>query len=107
VQEAISIIDELEDAVRNGSSARQVETLRQPDLQAAADGLLDRLRAHTRHRLDDDVAVLLAELTLTDPGSRQSAAAGQRSTAALCSGRPRAGPGCSQGGRPCDPVAPA
>ena len=39
----------------------------QPDLQAAADELLDRLRAHTRHRLDDDVAVLLAELTLTDP----------------------------------------
>jgi Stage II sporulation protein E (SpoIIE)/ACT domain len=46
---------------------QQVETLRQPDLQAAADQLLDRLRAHTRHRLDDDVAVLLAELTLTDP----------------------------------------
>jgi WhiB family redox-sensing transcriptional regulator len=40
---------------------------------------LDRLRAHTRHRLDGDVAVLLAELTPTDPGlqpaGRQSAAA--------------------------------
>jgi sigma-B regulation protein RsbU (phosphoserine phosphatase) len=45
----------------------QIETLRRPDLQAAADELLDRLRAHTRHRLDDDVAVLLADLTLTDP----------------------------------------
>jgi Stage II sporulation protein E (SpoIIE) len=44
---------------------QQVQTLRRPDLQAAADELLDRLRAHTRHRLDD-VAVLLAELTLTD-----------------------------------------
>ena len=46
---------------------QQIETLRRPDLQSAADDLLDRLRAHTRHRLDDDVAVLLAELTLTDP----------------------------------------
>jgi len=45
---------------------QQVETLRRPDLQSAADELLDRLRAHTRHRLDDDVAVLLAELTLTE-----------------------------------------
>jgi phosphoserine phosphatase RsbU/P len=45
---------------------QQVQTLRGPDLQAAADELLDRLRAHTRHQLDDDVAVLLAELTLTD-----------------------------------------
>jgi sigma-B regulation protein RsbU (phosphoserine phosphatase) len=56
---------------------QQTDALRQPDLQAAADQLLDRLRAHTRHRLDDDVAVLLAELTLTDPGL-QSATAGQR-----------------------------
>ena len=47
---------------------RQTDALRQPDLQAAADELLDRLRAHTRRRLDDDVAVLLAELTLTDLG---------------------------------------
>ena len=31
--------------------------------------LMERLRAHTRHRLDDDVAVLLAELTLSDPGT--------------------------------------
>lgn len=36
-------------------------TLRQPDLQAAADGLLDRLLAHTRRKLDDDVALLLVE----------------------------------------------
>ena len=46
---------------------QQIEALRRPDLQSAADDLLERLRAHTRHRLDDDVAVLLAELTLTDP----------------------------------------
>src|SRR6202034_927320 len=55
----------------------QIDALRRPGLQAAADELLDRLRAHTRNRLDDDVAVLLAELTLTDPGL-QSATAGQR-----------------------------
>jgi hypothetical protein len=38
-------------------------TLRQPDLQAAADGLLDQLLAHTRRKLDDDVALLLVEAT--------------------------------------------
>ncbi len=32
-----------------------------PDLQAAADGLLDRVLAHTRRKLDDDVALLLVE----------------------------------------------
>jgi sigma-B regulation protein RsbU (phosphoserine phosphatase) len=37
------------------------DTLRGPDLEAAADGLLDRLVAHTGRRLDDDVAVLLFE----------------------------------------------
>jgi phosphoserine phosphatase RsbU/P len=46
---------------------QQNQALRRPDLQVAADELLDRLRAYTRHRLDDDVAVLLAELTLTQP----------------------------------------
>ena len=58
---------------------QQIQALSRPDLQAAADELLDRLRAHTRRRLDDDVAVLLAELILTDPGSAlQPAAPGQR-----------------------------
>jgi serine phosphatase RsbU (regulator of sigma subunit) len=52
---------------------RQTDALGQPDLQAAADELLDRLRAHTRRRLDDDVAVLLAELTLTDVGLEPAA----------------------------------
>ncbi len=37
------------------------DTLRQPDLQAAADGLLDRVLAHTKRKLDDDVALLLVE----------------------------------------------
>ena len=46
---------------------QQAGALRRPDVNEAADELLDRLRSHTRHRLDDDVAVLLAELTLTDP----------------------------------------
>jgi phosphoserine phosphatase RsbU/P len=40
-----------------------VDTLRHPDLQAAVDGLLDRLLAHTGRRLDDDVALLLLEAT--------------------------------------------
>jgi len=61
---------------------QQIQALSRPDLQAAADELLDRLRAHTRRRLDDDVAVLLAELTLTDPGcGLQPPAPGQRPAA--------------------------
>ena len=58
------------------------DTLRQPDLQAAADGLLDQLLAHTRRKLDDDVALLLVEATsparCEDRGThdRDSAAAG-------------------------------
>jgi phosphoserine phosphatase RsbU/P len=36
-------------------------TLRHRDLEAAADGLLDQLLAHTGRRLDDDVALLLVE----------------------------------------------
>jgi phosphoserine phosphatase RsbU/P len=47
---------------------QQTDALRRPGLAEAADELLARLRAHTRHRLDDDVAVLLAELTPTGPG---------------------------------------
>ena len=59
---------------------QQTDALGRPDLQAAVDELMERLRAHTRHRLDDDVAVLLAELTLSDPG-RQPAAPGLMSRA--------------------------
>ena len=40
-----------------------LDTLRHPDLQAAADELLSRLLAHTRRKLDDDVALLLLEAT--------------------------------------------
>jgi sigma-B regulation protein RsbU (phosphoserine phosphatase) len=43
-----------------------IPALRQPSPQAAVDDLLTRLRAHTRHRLHDDIAVLLVELTLTE-----------------------------------------
>ena len=50
-----------------------------------ADELLARLRAHTRRRLDDDVAVLLAELTLTDPAV-QPAGPGQRPAAGAAVG---------------------
>jgi hypothetical protein len=40
-----------------------LDTLRRPDLEVAADELLDRVVAHTGRRLDDDVAVLLFEAT--------------------------------------------
>jgi Stage II sporulation protein E (SpoIIE) len=65
---------------------QQIHALRRPDLQAAADDLLDRLRAHTRRRLDDDVAVLLAEFTLTGPSPGfQASVPGQRSAADVTS----------------------
>jgi len=40
-----------------------LDVLRNPDLQAAVDGLIDRLLAHTGRDLDDDVALLLIEAT--------------------------------------------
>jgi serine phosphatase RsbU (regulator of sigma subunit) len=40
-----------------------LDTLRNPDLQAAADDLLSRLLVHARRKLDDDVALLLLEAT--------------------------------------------
>jgi hypothetical protein len=51
----------------------RIQTLRRPGLQSAADELLDRLRAHTRHRLNDDIAMLLVELTLTGPAGEAPA----------------------------------
>jgi phosphoserine phosphatase RsbU/P len=39
------------------------DTLRKPDLEAAADELLTRLMAHTGRRLEDDIALLLFEAT--------------------------------------------
>jgi hypothetical protein len=45
-----------------------IPALRQPDLQSAADQLLDRIRAHTRHSLNDDIALLLVELAPAEPG---------------------------------------
>jgi hypothetical protein len=40
-----------------------LDALRRTDLEAAADELLERLRAHTGRKLDDNVAVLLLEAT--------------------------------------------
>jgi phosphoserine phosphatase RsbU/P len=63
---------------------QQIDALRRPSLQEAADELLGRLRTHTRHWLDDDVAVLLAELALIDPGAElQPAVLGQRPAAGV------------------------
>jgi phosphoserine phosphatase RsbU/P len=47
-----------------------LDTLRHPDLQAAVDGLLSRLLAHTGGKLDDDVALLLLEAT-SPPARRE------------------------------------
>jgi phosphoserine phosphatase RsbU/P len=52
-----------------------LDTLREPDLQAAADGLLGKLIAHTSRKLDDDVALLLLEITPTRAGPEQEPAA--------------------------------
>jgi hypothetical protein len=51
-----------------------LDTLRDPDLQAAADGLLDRLVAHAGRKLDDDVALLLVEVAPPPAGSEQGPA---------------------------------
>jgi phosphoserine phosphatase RsbU/P len=59
-----------------------LDTLRAPDLQAAADGLLDRLAAHAGRKLDDDVALLLLEVT------PPPAANGHGPAAALAPGSP-------------------
>jgi phosphoserine phosphatase RsbU/P len=48
-----------------------LDTLRDPDLQAAVDGLVDRLVAHTSRKLDDDVALLLVEVAAPPPGNEQ------------------------------------
>jgi phosphoserine phosphatase RsbU/P len=50
------------------------DALRDQDLQAAADGLLDRLAAHAGRRLDDDVALLLVEIAVPPAGNQQGPA---------------------------------
>jgi phosphoserine phosphatase RsbU/P len=52
-----------------------LDTLRHPDLQAAVDGLFDRLLAHAGRKLDDDVALLLLEATSPPARSGQDAPA--------------------------------
>jgi phosphoserine phosphatase RsbU/P len=53
-----------------------LDTLRHPDLQAAVDGLLDRLLAHAGRKLGDDVALLLLEATSPPDRPGQDAPAG-------------------------------
>jgi phosphoserine phosphatase RsbU/P len=48
-----------------------LDTLRDPDLQAAADGLLSRLAAHAGRKLNDDVALLLLEVAASPAGNQQ------------------------------------
>jgi hypothetical protein len=52
-----------------------LDTLRDSDLQAAADGLLSRLTAHAGRKLDDDVALLLLEIAPVPAGTEQRPAA--------------------------------
>jgi phosphoserine phosphatase RsbU/P len=54
-----------------------LDTLRHPDLQAAVDGLLDRLLAHAGRKLGDDVALLLMEATSPPDRPGQDAPAGR------------------------------
>jgi len=63
-----------------------LDTLRDPDLQAAADGLLRRLTAHAGRKLDDDVALLLLEIAPAPAGTGQRPAAAPGADAV--SGRP-------------------
>jgi phosphoserine phosphatase RsbU/P len=51
-----------------------LDALRDPDLQAAADGLLDRLAAHAGRKLDDDVALLLVEVAPPPAANEQGPA---------------------------------
>ena len=53
-----------------------VDTLRRASLDAAADELLDRLRAHTGRKLDDDVALLLFEAASPAVAEQLSPSAG-------------------------------
>jgi phosphoserine phosphatase RsbU/P len=76
------------------------DALRHPDLQAAADGLLGRLLAHTGRKLDDDVAVLLLEATVPparpEPDAPPVPGPGRR---AVADGRTLAAAGTGSGGR--------
>jgi phosphoserine phosphatase RsbU/P len=58
------------------------DTLRHPDLQAAADGLLGRLLGHTGRKLEDDVALLLLEATSPVPHEPQPPRNRDKATAA-------------------------
>jgi Uncharacterised protein conserved in bacteria (DUF2336) len=81
MQEAVSIIDELEDAVRNGSSARRVETLRQvtdlflhdanrlsDDQVKVFDDVLCHLVARVEDRVKAELGARLAPLTVAPAG---------------------------------------
>jgi phosphoserine phosphatase RsbU/P len=56
---------------------KHLDTLRDPDLQSAADGLLSRLAAHAGRKLDDDVALLLVEVAPPPAGNEQRPADAQ------------------------------
>ena len=61
-----------------------LDALRHPDLEASADELLNRLLAHAKRKLNDDVALLLVEATAPEvwPGGHPAAGAGPGLTSA-------------------------
>ncbi len=73
-----------------------LDTLRRPDLDAAADELLDRLLAHTGRKLNDDVAVLLFEATSPSAGPDDEAPV---SAAPACDTWPGGDPRAAAGSR--------
>jgi len=67
-----------------------LDTLRDPDLQAAADGLLDRLVAHAGRKLADDVALLLLEVAPPPPSGNEPAVSRFHDPHSLSGSRPLA-----------------
>lgn len=60
-----------------------IDTLRRPELEAAADELLNRLLAHAGRKLDDDVALLLFEATSAAAGPEAEPSAADTAYASL------------------------
>jgi phosphoserine phosphatase RsbU/P len=74
-------------------------TLRDPDLQAAVDGLLDRLLDHAGRKLDDDVALLLLEVEPLPAGDQEGPVAALAPASRAVPGhRPLAWAGRQDGG---------
>jgi len=83
-QAEMSLLEARDRAGRYFRPEHCLDTLRDPDLQAAADGLLGRLTAHAGRKLGDDVALLLLEIAPTPAGTGQQPAAAPGPRAVPC-----------------------